>query len=146
MARQRPWRNHLARAHWAAFDAAFDAQVGDGVALAEPLRFFQAADVAGAPPPRAAHALGDDPRAAQMRWVAAEEAQAEVHATVVPRPPPLFMQATLGSFSDSLRNLGSALFRPVGASEEASKAEAGALAATAVPAVGAAPREADSMV
>mgnify|MGYP003313374845 CR=1 FL=1 len=35
------WRNHLARAHWAAFDAAFDAQVGDGVALAEPLRFFQ---------------------------------------------------------------------------------------------------------
>jgi len=60
------WVNHMGEAAWARFDEAFDGALG-GVALAEPLRFFQGAFASGRPhgaaPPRATHSLGDDPRA-----------------------------------------------------------------------------------
>ena len=56
------WRNHLSAEDWRRFDAAFDAAL-DGVALAEPLRYYQMMAVDGLPPHRAAQAVDCDPRA-----------------------------------------------------------------------------------
>jgi len=55
------WKNHLDRERWSRFDQVFDARL-DGVAIAEPMRFFQQWEVIGLPPRRAEQTLQTDPR------------------------------------------------------------------------------------
>ena len=57
------WRSHLSTADWARFDAAFDEAL-EGVAAAEPLRYYQIGELEGKPPPRKEHSQkgSDDPR------------------------------------------------------------------------------------
>ena len=55
------WKNHLGPSEWELFEAAFDAAL-DGVALAEPLRYYQWASIGGLPPPRAEQTMTVDPR------------------------------------------------------------------------------------
>jgi len=55
------WKNHMDREAWARFDEVFDSRL-DGVAIAEPMRFFQQWEVTGLPPRRAEQTLQTDPR------------------------------------------------------------------------------------